>query len=315
MPSPRTNRMEYLLTPTRYLKRELGTRAAIFVCCGQLGSMAGGWIQAGLLESLAGRSGLPAWRWIFIIVGILTIPTAIFGTLYPKSKMCKCSFQISGWIFIPGLPNHRSAWFLTEEEKEHAIVRLGQPKKYTWDRTVFKRVLLSWQFWLLPTIFMRKLEQCPIMACAKIITVYSLAIQMELNNVMQLWMASRGYTVVEENNYPTGVYGAAIFGTVLYSVISDKIQSRWQCSLAIGFTFIIGSAILIANPRADAGHFFAFYFLGTTYAPQALWYSWMADVTAHDFQLRAITTGFMNSFDFGFSTWWPCNQIFHCPLS
>jgi ACS family pantothenate transporter-like MFS transporter len=31
----------------------------------------------------------------------------------------------------------------------------------------------------------------------------------------------------------------------------------------------------------------------------------MADVTAHDFQLRAITTGFMNSFDFGFSTWWP----------
>lgn len=31
----------------------------------------------------------------------------------------------------------------------------------------------------------------------------------------------------------------------------------------------------------------------------------MADVTAHDFQLRAITTGFMNSFDFAFVTWWP----------
>lgn len=128
---------------------------------------------------------------------------------------------------------------------------------------------------------------------------------MELNNVMPLWMASRGYTVVQENNYPTGIYAAAIVGTIFYSVISDKIQSRWQCSLAIGFTFVIGSAILISNPRADAGHFFGFYFLGTTYAPQALWYSWMADVTAHDVQLRAITTGFMNSFDFGFSTWWP----------
>lgn len=45
--------------------------------------------------------------------------------------------------------------------------------------------------------------------------------------------------------------------------------------------------------------------MGTTYAPQALWYSWMADVTAHDLQLRAITTGFMNSFDFAFVTWWP----------
>lgn len=128
---------------------------------------------------------------------------------------------------------------------------------------------------------------------------------MELNNVFPLWMASRGYTVVQQNSYPTALYATAIVGTIFYSVLSDKIQSRWQCSLAIGFTFVIGSAILIANPHQDSGHFFAFYLLGTTYAPQALWYSWMADVTAHDFQLRAITTGFMNSFDFAFVTWWP----------
>lgn len=119
---------------------------------------------------------------------------------------------------------------------------------------------------------------------------------MELNNVFQLWMKSRGYTVVQQNNYPTGVYGMAILATIIYSAISDKIQSRWQCSLVIGFTFVIGSSILIADPERDAGHFFAFYLLGTTYAPQALWYAWMADVTAHDYQLRAITTGFMNSF-------------------
>jgi MFS transporter, ACS family, pantothenate transporter len=62
-----------------YKKSELGTRAAVFVCFGHLGSMAGGWIQAGLLESLAGKDGLPAWRWIFIIVSVITIPTAIFG--------------------------------------------------------------------------------------------------------------------------------------------------------------------------------------------------------------------------------------------
>jgi ACS family pantothenate transporter-like MFS transporter len=62
-----------------YKKSELGTRAAVFVCFGHLGSMAGGWIQAGLLESLAGKDGLPAWRWIFIIVSVITIPTAAFG--------------------------------------------------------------------------------------------------------------------------------------------------------------------------------------------------------------------------------------------
>jgi MFS transporter, ACS family, pantothenate transporter len=217
------------------------------------------------------------------------------------------SEPLPGWIVIPGLPSHREAWYLTKEEREHAATRLGTPKKFTWDRSVFVRVLFSWQFWLLPTIFMRRFHNH--LHEAKWLTVkplvYSLAIQMELNNVIPLWMASRGYTVVQQNNYPTVIYATAIVGTIFYSILSDRIQSRWQCSLAIGFTFIIGSAILIANPKADSAHFFAFYLLGTAYAPQALWYSWMADVTAHDFQLRAITTGFMNSFDFAFVTWWP----------
>lgn len=144
---------------------------------------------------------------------------------------------------------------------------------------------------------------------------------MESNNVFQLWLASRGYSVIQQNNYPTGLYASAIIATITYSIISDKIQSRWQCSLVIGLTFVVGSAILIADPAKDAAHFFAYYLLGTTYAPQALWYAWMADVTAHDYQLRAITTGFMNSFgeyttpfensllirnsDFAFVTWWP----------
>lgn len=122
---------------------------------------------------------------------------------------------------------------------------------------------------------------------------------------MQLWMASRGYSVIQQNNYPTGVYAVAIVATFLYTAISDRLRSRWECSLAVGFTFVIGSAILVAHPAHDAGFFFAFYLLGSTYAPQALWYSWMADLTAQDVQLRAITTGFMNSFDFAFVSWWP----------
>ena len=125
------------------------------------------------------------------------------------------------------------------------------------------------------------------------------------NNVMAYWMASRGYTVIQQNNYPTGIYAAAILGTVVYAIISDRIQSRWEVSVAIGLTFVIGSSILVSSPSTNAGYFVAFYLLGTTYAPQAVWYSWMADVTSHDFQLRAITTGFMNSFDFAFVTWWP----------
>lgn len=137
------------------------------------------------------------------------------------------------------------------------------------------------------------------------LAVYSLCVQSLNNNVMQLWMASRGYSVIQQNNYPTAVYAVGIVATFLYTTISDSIRSRWECSLAVGVTFVVGSAILVAHPANDAGFFFAFYLLGSTYAPQALWYSWMADLTAQDVQLRAITTGFMNSFDFAFVSWWP----------
>ena len=122
---------------------------------------------------------------------------------------------------------------------------------------------------------------------------------------MALWMASRGYTVIQQNNYPTAIYATAIVGTIVYAMISDKLQSRWEVSISIGFTFIIGAAILVSNPASDAGYFVAFYLSGTVFAVQAVWYSWLADVTRHDVQLRAITTGFMNSFDFAFVAWWP----------
>jgi ACS family pantothenate transporter-like MFS transporter len=62
-----------------YKQSELGKRAAIFCAFGNIGNMAGGWIQAGLLGSLSGHGGLPAWRLIFIVVSVTTIPIAIFG--------------------------------------------------------------------------------------------------------------------------------------------------------------------------------------------------------------------------------------------
>jgi ACS family pantothenate transporter-like MFS transporter len=65
-----------------YKKSELGIRAAVFCVFGHIGSMAGGWIQAGLLQTLAGKGGLPAWKWIFIIVSVMTVPVALFGMFF-----------------------------------------------------------------------------------------------------------------------------------------------------------------------------------------------------------------------------------------
>lgn len=62
-----------------YTQSELGTRAAVFCGFGNLGNMAGGWIQAALLESVSDKGSLPPWRWMFIVVSVMTIPFALFG--------------------------------------------------------------------------------------------------------------------------------------------------------------------------------------------------------------------------------------------
>lgn len=82
-------------------------------------------------------------------------PPLVSFSCFPPASNCQC-LTWKGWVFIPNLPSHRSAWFLSAEEKERAIDRLGKPKHQKWDLTVFRRVLLSWQFYLLPFIFMRK---------------------------------------------------------------------------------------------------------------------------------------------------------------
>lgn len=125
--------------------------------------MAGGWIQAALLGSLSEKGGLPPWRWMFIVVSVMTIPFALFGECLSCANSLVASLltlEGPGWFAIPDLPHHRAARFLTEEEKDYAIQRLGASRKQSWDLTVFRRVLLSWQFWLLPTVFMRE-SSCP----------------------------------------------------------------------------------------------------------------------------------------------------------
>ncbi len=85
--------------------------------------MFSGIMMTALYKTLNGHLGLAGWRWVlfvpahiteaddasqlFIILGIITMPVALFG-----------------FILFPDLPETCKAFWLTEEEKELAITRL-----------------------------------------------------------------------------------------------------------------------------------------------------------------------------------------------
>lgn len=54
------------------------------------------------------------------------------------------------------MPEHKTAKYLNAEEKDYAATRLGKVEKTHWDWDVVRRVLFSWQFYLLPLVFMRE---------------------------------------------------------------------------------------------------------------------------------------------------------------
>lgn len=123
-----------------YKKTELGKRTAIFACAAYVGTMISGYLQSAVLAGLDGKNGLAAWRWVFIIDGIITILVAMFGL-----------------FFFPDTPNSTSAFYLSEEERRRCVERMsedGREETNDFHWGLFLRAVQSWQLYVLTVLWM-----------------------------------------------------------------------------------------------------------------------------------------------------------------
>ena len=90
-----------------YTRKELGFRTALLYSGSLLSGAFSGLISAGITNGLDGAKGMRAWRWLFIIEGVITVFLAI------------CAFFI-----LPDFP--RTTTWLTEDERQLAIWRLDE---------------------------------------------------------------------------------------------------------------------------------------------------------------------------------------------
>ena len=90
-----------------YTRKELGFRTAILYSGSLLSGAFSGLISAGIRNGLDGARGLRAWRWLFIIEGVITIFLA----------MC-------AYFVLPNFP--RTTSWLTENERQLAVWRLDE---------------------------------------------------------------------------------------------------------------------------------------------------------------------------------------------
>ncbi|KAF2744103.1 pantothenate transporter liz1 [Sporormia fimetaria CBS 119925] len=88
-----------------YTRKELGFRTAILYSGSLISGAFGGLITAGITGNMDYARGLRAWRWVFIIEGVITVIIA-FGAFF----------------ILPNFP--RTTTWLTEEERQLAVYRL-----------------------------------------------------------------------------------------------------------------------------------------------------------------------------------------------
>lgn len=62
-----------------YKPKEMARRMVIYCIASPLGLMFAGYLQAAAYKNLDGVNGLAGWRWLFIIVTIITLPVSILS--------------------------------------------------------------------------------------------------------------------------------------------------------------------------------------------------------------------------------------------
>ncbi|KAF2816704.1 MFS general substrate transporter [Mytilinidion resinicola] len=252
-----------------YKRTELGKRTAIFACAPYAGTAFGGYIFSGVKASMDGKDGLAAWRWVFIIDGIITIAVAIYG-----------------FIVFPDTPEATTAFYLNPEERQRCCDRLVEDERepigdFSWG--LFSRVVKSWQFYILTVLWM----------------FWNTTVGKVANTVFQLFLKKdkeHTWSIYQVNNIPTAINGFNIVMVMAANIYADATGRR-MVMIMINLGILLFGTICLAIWDIPLGLRIASYlFAGCDGPLSPMFMAWANILCGNDKQVRAMTIAVMNSF-------------------
>ncbi|KAI6041325.1 major facilitator superfamily domain-containing protein [Pisolithus marmoratus] len=206
-----------------YKRSEFGIRAAIFFSAATVSGAFGGLLGAAI-SNMNGVGGKPAWAWIFILEGLVTI---IAGA-------------VSFWIIVD-FPD--DAKFLTEEERTAVIRRLqgddqfsAAGEKLKWK--YIKASLTEWKTYV------------AMFVCGGI-TMPMYAFALFLPSIIN----ELGYKATSANLLTVPVYAVACTCTCTVGFLADRYGNRGLFNLACLCVALTGYIILVASRDAKLSYF------------------------------------------------------------
>ncbi|KAM6503146.1 Major facilitator superfamily domain containing protein [Amanita muscaria] len=243
-----------------YKREEIGLRTAAFICGISLSNAFGALVASGILESMEGKLGRPAWRWLFLIEGSLTIFVAIVS------------------IFVlPDFP--MTTRWLSPQERALALKRMEEDTGVgdEGDGNGIWLAITDWKLWWLA------------------VAVTSQTVALTFNIYFPTLTATLGYnpTISLLLVAPPFIF-TAIF-SVFLAHHSDKMQERfWHLtgSVALG---TLGFTISITTMNV-AARYVSMFLIAQTFTTLVLWFAWISSSLARPPSKRAASLAFVNAF-------------------
>ncbi|EJP69673.1 allantoate permease [Beauveria bassiana ARSEF 2860] len=200
-----------------YTPTEMAKRIGFYHSCQSVGQMLSGALQAAIINSLSGKSGLAGWRWLFVVNAIITV-----------------FWGFAGYFMIPDMPNKPNPWsfWFKRVHSELALGRLARTnridaKPISWSGA--RRTFTSWLVYVIAVLYI------------------AMVLGTSGADYFGLFLKSvhtsdgaRRWTTTDVNVIPIG--GSAItvvFGNALvwvWAYMSDFFRTRWLLIILQGMS-------------------------------------------------------------------------------
>lgn len=266
--------MQYI-TGSFYQPHELAKRAVIFHTAGTLGSIFSGALQGSIYRTLNGHAGYAGWRWLFCIIGLISLPIAFLS-----------------WLFLPQLPGQKGwgtgpTWWLSAKDLDlinARMARVGRAQSQPWTLARFFSIIRSWHVWFLPWLYVFW-NNCN-----------------DATNIWQFWLKydpNRKWSVTQINNIPNIEYAVAIVSALIWAWSSDTIfrGRRWP-PIVITRVYNIANCLGLLYsplyPKNVSGRWYLYAMTGFGYGMSGLIMGWGNELASGNNEKRTLVVGLMN---------------------
>ncbi|KAH3674733.1 hypothetical protein WICMUC_003074 [Wickerhamomyces mucosus] len=210
-----------------------------------------------------GRYGIPGWKWVFIIDGIISMPVALVG-----------------FYCLPDFPENSRAPWLTKKDRQFALARAKAHKKVKPTPITPKRfvkVFLNPKLWVF-------------------LAPYATGCLGNIGfNYFTLYLKSLGkFTIQQVNLIPTASYGLTFLTLLISSSLSDYFRNRIFFITTHQIIGLTATILLAIWKLPEAAIIFA-YILGGAASCQPLLISWFAESFQDEPDLKGINIGTGNT--------------------